>query len=159
MPASRHTEANMHHPYRTLLISAATSFVLMYILIYAMVDGVQNILANLNQATMAGLMTAPMVATMLLLMPSMYPDKGRNRLILALSAVALALSFMMIRRQTVIGDSQFLRSMIPHHAGAILMCREAGVTDSEIQALCDSIVASQQREIDVMKAKLAELER
>jgi uncharacterized protein (DUF305 family) len=49
--------------------------------------------------------------------------------------------------------------MIPHHAGAILMCEEAPIHDAEIQALCRSIISSQQSEIDQMKAKLSALDR
>lgn len=45
--------------------------------------------------------------------------------------------------------------MIPHHAGAILMCREAAVRDVEIRELCRGIVAGQQAEIDQMNAMLA----
>ena len=56
-------------------------------------------------------------------------------------------------------DEQFLRSMIPHHAGAILMCQEASIEDQEIRELCRSIIASQQTEIDLMKAKLDQLGR
>ena len=48
--------------------------------------------------------------------------------------------------------------MIPHHAGAILMCENANIQDPEIKKLCEEIVASQQREIAQMKAKLIELE-
>ena len=51
----------------------------------------------------------------------------------------------------------FLRSMIPHHAGAILMCEQAPIQDAEIRQLCQTIISSQQQEIDQMKAKLAEL--
>ena len=54
-------------------------------------------------------------------------------------------------------DKQFLKSMIPHHAGAILMCNEANIKDPEIKKLCEEIRLSQQREIEQMKAKLAEL--
>jgi uncharacterized protein (DUF305 family) len=48
--------------------------------------------------------------------------------------------------------------MIPHHAGAILMCEEAPVIDPEIQMLCRTIISGQQAEIDQMKAKLRQLE-
>jgi uncharacterized protein (DUF305 family) len=41
--------------------------------------------------------------------------------------------------------------MIPHHSGAILMCREASVSDPEIIALCGNIQRSQRAEIDQMK--------
>ena len=49
--------------------------------------------------------------------------------------------------------------MIPHHAGAILMCEQAPLQDSEIKALCKNIVSGQQSEIDQMKAKLEALQR
>jgi uncharacterized protein (DUF305 family) len=58
-----------------------------------------------------------------------------------------------------VSDKQFLRSMIPHHAGAILMCEQAPIEDAEIKALCKNIVSSQQSEIDQMKAKLSALGR
>jgi uncharacterized protein (DUF305 family) len=49
--------------------------------------------------------------------------------------------------------------MIPHHAGAILVCEKAPIQVPEIKKLCGAIVAGQRSEIDQMKAKLAELER
>jgi uncharacterized protein (DUF305 family) len=60
--------------------------------------------------------------------------------------------FLLIRTQTPIGDGQFLRSMIPHHSGAILMCERAALTDPEIVQLCDKIVRSQREEILQMEA-------
>jgi uncharacterized protein (DUF305 family) len=44
--------------------------------------------------------------------------------------------------------------MIPHHAGAILMCENAGVEATDIKALCKSIIASQRSEIEQMQAML-----
>lgn len=46
--------------------------------------------------------------------------------------------------------------MIPHHAGAILMCNEATIRDVAIKRLCQNILSSQQVEIDQMKAMLGE---
>ena len=48
--------------------------------------------------------------------------------------------------------------MIPHHSGAILMCEEASIRDSELQKLCAAIVSSQQQEIDQMKVILRRLD-
>jgi uncharacterized protein (DUF305 family) len=107
---------------------------------------------------MAGLMTAPMVLIELLVMRSMYQDKRRNTLIIILSIVAALLFFLFIRQQTAISDQQFLRSMIPHHSGAILMCEQAAIQDPEIQDLCASILESQQEEIDQMEIILQRLE-
>ncbi len=54
--------------------------------------------------------------------------------------------------QAGIGDKEFLRSMIPHHSGAILMCEQATLTDPEIKALCRGIVDGQRQEIAQMEA-------
>lgn len=61
-----------------------------------------------------------------------------------------------IRDQSGVGDRQFLRSMIPHHAGALLMCGEAPIAD-EVKALCGQIPRSQQSESDQVKAILNRL--
>ena len=145
--------------YRHLLIMAVLSFISMYILMYAMVNSIGNVYNNLNQFYMAGLMTAPMVVIELLVMGAMYKDKRRNTLIIAGSIIAGLVFFLLIRQQAAIADKQFLRSMIPHHAGAILMCEQASVQDAEIKSLCQNILLSQQAEIDQMKAKLQELEK
>jgi O-antigen/teichoic acid export membrane protein len=146
-----------HRPYVRLSIMAVLSFISMYILMYAMVDVFANVYSSLNQAYMAALMTAPMLVIELILMWPMYPDARFNGAIIAFSLVALVASFLLIREQTLIGNTQFLRSMIPHHAGAILMCEEAPIVDSEIKTLCEKIKSSQQSEIDQMKAILSRL--
>jgi uncharacterized protein (DUF305 family) len=79
-------------------------------------------------------------------------------LIAAMSLVALAIFWISIRQQAAIADDQFLKSMIPHHAGAILMCENAPLRDAELKALCENIISSQQAEIAQMKAKLQEAE-
>ena len=152
--------SSMHdNHYPKLLIMALLSFVSMYILMYAMVNTIGNVFNNLNQFYMAGMMTAPMVIFELLFMRSMYPDKRLNLLILVTSLIALVGFFAFIRQQTAISDTQFLRSMIPHHSGAILMCERSSIQDPEIQTLCDAIIESQQVEIDQMKVILERLEQ
>jgi uncharacterized protein (DUF305 family) len=99
-------------------------------------------------------MVAPMAVIELLVMRSMYPDRRYNAAIIAGSVLVLLASWVMLRQQTAVGDRQFLRSMIPHHAGAILMCERAALDDPEIQALCRSIIKGQQAEIDFMTARL-----
>lgn len=132
----------------------ALSFVSMYMLMYAMVNTFSNVYANFNQAYMAALMAAPMIIIELLVMKGMYENRKWNALILTGSGVVLVGSFLLIREQTAISDTQFLRSMIPHHAGAILMCEQAPIQDPDIKALCSRIIASQRQEIEEMKAKL-----
>lgn len=151
-----HSAMKHGHPYRTLALMALLSFFAMYWLMYAMVDRFANVLPNLNQAYMAALMAAPMVAIELILMRHMYPNARANLAVYALCAVVGVGSFFAIRSQTAIGDAEFLRSMVPHHSGAILMCEQASLTDPDIQALCQNIIASQRAEIAQMKEMLAE---
>jgi uncharacterized protein (DUF305 family) len=145
--------------YRRLMWMTLLSFISMYVLMYSMVNSFENVFSSWNQVYMAGVMASPMVIIELLLMSGMYQKKKLKGMILAISVVALVGFFTMIRQQTAIGDKQFLRSMIPHHAGAILMCREASIRDPEIKDLCKTIVLGQQAEIDQMKAKLNELSK
>lgn len=156
-PPTRHAgHGGKGRHYLGLLLMALLSFVAMYWLMYAMVDRFANVFHNLNQAYMAGLMTTPMVLVELWAMRGMYPDRRRNAAIAA-GAVALGLlCWAGIRQQAGIGDRQFLRSMIPHHAGAILMCEEAPLHDPEVRALCARIIESQRHEIAEMKALLGE---
>ncbi|MFX1705692.1 DUF305 domain-containing protein [Chitinophaga sp. CC14] len=145
--------------YRKLLLMAILSFISMYILMYSMVDKLSNVVPNVNQFYMAGLMSSPMIIIELILMRSMYMNKNLNTLIISISGVALVLFFVLIRQQAAVADKQFLKSMIPHHAAAILMAKQASITDPEIKELCKTIITSQQAEINQMKAKLKELNK
>ena len=122
-----------------------------------MINSTQNFFFNVNQLYMAGLMAAAMVILELIVMFSMYPNKRLNSILIVVGCLALGLFWIFTRKQVGVGDTQFVRSMIPHHAGAILMCNQASIKDPEIQQLCQEIVSSQQREIGQMKAILRRL--
>lgn len=143
---------------KRLLLMGVIHLGIMYVLMYAMVNAFSNVIPNLNNLYMAGLMTAPMLALEAALMGSMYHNKRAVRIIFTTSIAALILFFLFIRAQTAIGDRELLRSMIPHHAGAILMCEQANLQDNEIVALCETIIESQEAEIAQMKAILDRLE-
>lgn len=89
----------------------------------------------------------------------MYPNKRLNLVLIVAGVLALAAFWMFTRRQTAIDDRQFVKSMIPHHSGAILMCEQSDLSDPELQKLCGEIVKAQQEEIDQMKEILQRLER
>ena len=158
-PGSIRLEAAMKTThYGRLAAMAALSFAIMFALMYAMVDTFADVYPSVNQAYMAALMTAPMVILELVLMGSMYGSRKANAAIIAASAVVLAGSWFLIRNQSAIGNEQFLKSMIPHHSGAILMCGKAPVTDADIQRLCRTILAGQAEEIREMKRMLKKTE-
>ena len=143
-----------NNSYKSLLIMAVLSFISMYVLMYAMVDKLANVIPNINQFYMAGLMTSPMIIIEIILMRSMYMNKKLNNYLIAIASIALAAFFLLIRQQGFVSDRQFLKSMIPHHASAILMCEKTDLQDPELKELCASIISGQQQEIDQMKAKL-----
>lgn len=141
----------MKPAYRSLAWQTLVGGVIMYLVMFVMIDRLSSFYNNLNMLYMTLMMVAPMVVLMVVAMPDMFPDKRRNVLLLGGAALALFGSFALIRTQTTINDSAFLRSMIPHHSGAILMCEQASLTDPEVRALCRGIIAGQKQEIDQMK--------
>ncbi|EPK6321508.1 DUF305 domain-containing protein [Pseudomonas aeruginosa] len=50
-----------------------------------------------------------------------------------------------------------MASMVPHHSGAILMCREAQLSDPELVNLCQAISDGQRAEIEQMNRIAARL--
>ena len=144
-------------PYQKLAIVIAINAIIMFLLTYAMIDRLDHFYANINRVYMAVMMVAPMVILMLLVMSSMYKNKRLNMALIAVFALIGVLAFALARTQTPVGNEQFLRSMIPHHSSAILMCEESAIDDQEIITLCGEIVAAQEREIAQMKDILARL--
>ena len=145
--------------YLNLVMMAVLSFISMFVFMYMMVDSFSNVYPSLNQFYMAGLMTAPMIVIEILVMWSMYNNKKVNLIIAGVSLISLVLFALFIRKQTAISDKEFLKSMIPHHGGAVLMCDNPNLQDAEIKDLCKGITSSQQSEINWMKKKLNELEK
>lgn len=144
----------MKHPYRDLAVMTAASAVVMFLVMYLMIDTLADFYFNLNTFYMTAAMVAPMTMIMVAMMGHMYANKRLNLLIHAACAVIFLGSVVLVRTQTTIGDRAFLTSMIPHHSGAILMCREASLKDPEALELCDRIETSQRQEIDQMNAIL-----
>jgi len=140
--------------YRKLGIAIGINTVVMFFLTYILIAELSHFQFNINRVYMALLMAAPMVIVMLIVMRSMYENHQLNRVLLALAGGLFILLIFLMRTQTPVGNEQFLRSMIPHHSSAILMCEQANITDPEIIALCEDIVQAQEEEISQMKAIL-----
>lgn len=147
--------APMTGNYRGFAVELTLDFIIMYLVMYTMIASLDHFYFNLNNVYMTLMMVSPMAILMLVFMRSMYPSKRTNLIIGGVAALVFALSFLGMRTQAGVGDKEFLRSMIPHHSGAILMCRQASLKDPEVRALCDEIVQGQEREIAQMKALLA----
>lgn len=130
------------------------SFIVMHVTMYANTEQFSHIYLSTNRLYMTTLMISTMAVIMLLFMPSMYPNKKTNALIIG-GAIALFLgTFAIIRHQTFIDDRRFMESMIPHHSIAILVSKNASLKDPQVKALANSIIRAQEREIAEMKQML-----
>lgn len=154
------SQKTMKHHYVMLAVNLGLSLLVMYLAMFAMIFTWGDFIENINFFYMALVMWAPMAILMLLTMGSMYANKTLN-LVLHVTFVAIfVLALIGIRTQALVGDRQFVKSMIPHHSGAVLMCKEASLKDPELRELCygpNGIIASQIREVEQMKAILKRL--
>lgn len=134
------------------------SLVLMWTLSMSMVRTVDHFYFNLSNFWMALLMVSAMAVVMVIGMWAMFENRKANIAMLAGFALLFVGVFALGRTETFVGNEQFLKSMIPHHSRAILVCQESDITDPEIEELCTAIVDTQQKEIAQMKSILERYE-
>src|SRR5215217_3575474 len=139
---AEHAEHKMQAPYTGLAIEMAIDFIIMYLVMYTMIATLDHFYLNINNVYMTLMMVAPMTIIMLVGMRSMFPSPRANVAVGVIAALVFVASFAAMRTQAAVGNEEFLRSMIPHHSGAILMCEQSSITDAEIVALCGGIVKS-----------------
>lgn len=127
---------------------------LMWVLSMSMVRSIDHFYFNLSNFWMALLMVGAMAVVMVIGMWSMFKNRKANIAMLVGFVVLFAGAFALGRTETFVGNEQFLKSMIPHHSRAILVCQEAHITDPEIEQLCTEIVETQREEIARMQSIL-----
>ena len=142
--------------YKRFAIMAIAMFVAMYLIMYAMIDGLNNLIPNVNNLYMTLLMISAMLLIELWIMKGMYENKKINLGIIIISAAIGIFSWFGIREQIAVGDKEFVKGMIPHHAAAVLMSEKATLTDPELIQLQKNILKTQNEEIQFMKRKLKE---
>lgn len=111
-----------------------------------------------TRSYMALYMGAVMAVIMLAFMLGMYSNRGVNIAIFAGSALVFAVSLFLVRSQSTVDDTAWMRAMIPHHSIAILTSERANISDPRVRKLADDIIEAQRLEIDEMKALIADLE-
>ena len=154
-----HDQNGTAHHYGMFAVNMALSLVVMYFLMFSMIEGWADFRNNLNMAYMALTMVAPMGIIMLATMRGMYRRRKANAFLYFGLTVLFVAALAGTRTQVSIDNVEFIASMIPHHSGAILMCREAQLTDGELIDLCRRISEGQRKEIEQMNAIRARLER
>ena len=135
-----------------------TSTVVMFGLMYLNTYAIDHVFFSETRSYMALYMGAVMAVIMLAFMLGMYSNRGVNIAIFAGSALVFAVSLFLVRSQSTVDDTAWMRAMIPHHSIAILTSERANISDPRVRKLADDIIEAQRLEIDEMKAQIADLE-
>lgn len=129
----------------------ATSTVVMFGLMYLNTYLWGHVFFSETRAYMALLMGATMAIIMLSFMLSMYANKAVNAAIFAGSVVVFALTLWLVRSQATVGDTSYMRAMIPHHSIAIMTSNRANLSDPRVGKLAEAIAGAQNKEIAEMR--------
>jgi hypothetical protein len=130
----------------------------MFILMYFNTYLFTHIFWSETRAYMALLMGAAMAIIMLGFMLAMYSSKTINASIFIGAAIAFTVSLWLVRSQTTVGDTSYMRAMIPHHSIAIMTSSRANIEDARVRKLADEIVFAQDKEIAEMRYLINDIE-
>lgn len=138
-----------------IAVSATIMFGLMYQLVYQ----ADHLYFSLNRFVASLVMASVMTIVMLAFMWPMYRGTGTKIAVVGVALVA-GIGFLAVNRgQALIGDSEFMESMIPHHSIAINNARKASISDPRVRKLANEIIEAQVREIAEMELLLADIDR
>ncbi|MFL2133094.1 DUF305 domain-containing protein [Desemzia sp. FAM 24101] len=135
-----------------------TSTVFMYFLMFFNIFELDHFTFSETRVYMAIMMGSVMAVIMLLFMWNMYKKKKLNYIILGISIVTFGLSLWLVRSQSTVDDTSWMRAMIPHHSIAILTSERANISDPRAQQLRDEIIETQEKEIAEMKKLIEDIE-
>lgn len=107
---------------------------------------------------MAFVMGAAMAFVMLTFMLGMYKSRTMNLAIYIGSVFVFAFALWLVRSQVTVGDTSFMRAMIPHHSIAIMTSSRSNLSDPRVQKLADEIVYAQDKEIAEMRFLIEDVE-
>ena len=137
----------------------ATSVVIMVFLMYQLVYSFDHAEFSINRLVASLVMGCVMSVVMLAFMWSMYQGKG-TKITVVIVASSLGVTLLFVNRsQALIGDVNFMKSMIPHHSIAINNARNASISEPRVRELADEIIEAQVREIAAMQRLIDDLER
>jgi hypothetical protein len=128
----------------------ATSSVIMFFLMYQLIYSFDHATFSANRLIATLVMACVMTIVMLAFMWPMYEGIGTKVAVLVLAALLGVLVLLTNRSQALIGDVNFMRSMIPHHSIAINNARKASISDPRVRELADGIIRAQVLEITAM---------
>lgn len=136
----------------------ATSTIVMFGLMYLNTYAFEHVFFSETRIYMALLMGAVMAVIMLSFMLSMYDNKAINIAIYVGSIAVFAGTLWLVRSQVTVGDTSYMRAMIPHHSIAIMTSERAELSDPRVKKMAEGIIAAQRKEIAEMRSLIADIE-
>ncbi|RZV35530.1 MAG: DUF305 domain-containing protein [Sphingomonadaceae bacterium] len=156
---SSHSGSEHSGSWTTFFAMIATATAVMFVLMHQLVYEGSHLTFSLNRLMASLVSGASMVAIMLAFMWKMYGDATKKWMVLVGAAIAFVGLLVINRQQVLIGDEQFMQSMIPHHSIAINNARKGDISDPRVRKLADDIIKAQVKEIAMMKLLLEDIER
>ena len=141
--------------FAAMIITSTTAmFIMMYLNTYT----VSHIWFSETRSYMALYMGAGMAIIMLAFMLGMYTNKKINTAIFIGAASVFLVCIYLVRSQTTVADSSYMKAMIPHHSIAILTSERSGIEDVRVRELADNIIKAQRKEIKEMEWLIKDIE-
>lgn len=135
-----------------------TSTIVMLFLMYLNTYEATHVTFSETRMYMALLMGGSMGIIMLGFMLHMLTNRYWNIAIVIVCILIIGTSLFLVRSQTTVDDTSYMKAMIPHHSIAILTSERAEISDPRVRELADEIIAAQRREIAEMKKLIEDLE-
>lgn len=149
-------EAKMYLRFAAMIL---TGMVVMYAIMFVGSWELSHIRFSQSRIFMALTMGGAMGLVMLAWMLNMYKNVKGNIAVVAISALLLAGGAFLDRSQATVGDTAFMRGMIPHHSLAITRSERANLEDVRVCELAVEISEAQRREIFEMDWLIEDIER
>jgi len=137
----------------------ATSTIIMFFLMYQLVYSADHAEFSLTRAVSSLVMGCVMAVVMLAFMWPMYEGQAAKIGVLAGAALLGIILLLVNRSQSLVGDVDFMKGMIPHHSIAINNARKARIHDPRVRKLADGIIEAQVREIREMQLLVDDIQR
>ncbi|MDF3352080.1 DUF305 domain-containing protein [Sulfitobacter sp. KE34] len=152
------TQKGEGNGYARFFAMIGTSTVVMYGLMYLNTYALDHIFFSQTRMWMALYMGGVMAIIMLAFMLGMYSNRKMNLAIFAAAVIAFAAGVYLVRSQDTVGDTAWMKAMIPHHSIAILTSERANLSDPRVRELADAIIEAQRSEIEEMKLYIEDIE-
>ncbi|WNB86152.1 DUF305 domain-containing protein [Cellulomonas sp. ATA003] len=136
-----------------------TAMVVMYFVMFVGSWELDHVRFSQSRVFMAVTMGGTMGLIMLAWMLNMYKSAKANIAVVAVSVLLLAGGVVLDRSQVTVGDTAFMRAMIPHHSLAITRSERAQIDDVRVCELAVEISEAQKREIAEMDWLIEDIER